>query len=336
MPETLTLRIHYPLEEGDLLLRTDGDWEADIQPAAVGPERTWFDFPLTLAQHYSYYKPILRRGDEILWSKGENYLAVPDERPVRDVYPHFLDDHTSSVDALVHLASKTSERTHALRVFTPPGYAENHLESFPVLYMQDGQNLFFPQEAFAGQSWMIAETLPLLNAMSLIRKAIVVGIYPQDRLADYTEPGYADYGRYLVDEVKPWVDTHYRTLKDAPNTVVMGSSLGGVVSFYLAWQWPEVFGHAGCLSSTFGYRDDLMERVATEEKRPIKLYLDSGWPGDNFEATYAMRNHLLERGYQEGSDLLYLAFPWAQHNEQNWAMRAHIPFQHFFAVKIRG
>ncbi|HEV7516381.1 MAG TPA: hypothetical protein VGR07_08785, partial [Thermoanaerobaculia bacterium] len=85
-----------------------------------------------------------------------------------------------------------------------------------------------------------------------------------------------------------------------------------------------------CLSSTFGYRDDLMERVATEAKREIKLYLDSGWPGDNFEATYAMRNHLLERGYQEGSELLYLAFPWAQHNEQNWAMRAHIPFQHFF------
>ncbi|HTQ81596.1 MAG TPA: esterase, partial [Thermoanaerobaculia bacterium] len=101
-------------------------------------------------------------------------------------------------------------------------------------------------------------------------------------------------------------------------------------SFYLAWQWPEVFGHTACLSSTFGYQDDLLERVAAEERRPIRIYLDSGWPGDNFEATIAMRNRLLERGYLEGSDLLHLAFPWAQHNEDSWAMRAHIPFQHFF------
>src|SRR5262249_6979715 len=113
MPETLTLRIHYPLTEGDLLLRTDRDWDTDIQPAAEGPDRTWFDFPLELSQHYSYYKPILRRGDEVLWSKGENYLAVPDDRPLRHVYPHFFDDNTSSVDALVHLTSQTSARTHA-------------------------------------------------------------------------------------------------------------------------------------------------------------------------------------------------------------------------------
>jgi predicted alpha/beta superfamily hydrolase len=330
MLESLTLRIHYPLEDGDLLLRTDRDWNADVHPTREAPDRTWFDFPLTLEQHYNYYKPIVRRGGEVLWSKGENYLAVPNASGVRDVYPHFFDDATSSVDTLVHLPSKTSARTHALRVFTPPGYAENTLASYPVLYMQDGQNLFFPQEAFAGQTWKIPETLRLLDAMNLIRRAITVGIYPQERIADYTRPGYEEYGRYLAEEVKPWVDANYRSLTDAPNTVVIGSSLGGVVSFYLAWQWPEVFGHAGCLSSTFGYKDDLMERVATEERRPIKLYLDSGWPGDNFEATYAMRNHLLDRGYQEGSDLLYLAFPWAQHNEQNWAMRAHIPFQHFF------
>jgi predicted alpha/beta superfamily hydrolase len=126
------------------------------------------------------------------------------------------------------------------------------------------------------------------------------------------------------------VNAKYRTLTGPAATAVMGSSLGGVVSLYLAWQWPEIFGHTACLSSTFGYRDDLFERVRTEEKRPLKIYLDSGWPRDNYEVTRQMRNLLLERDYQEGGELLYLAFPRARHTESDWAMRAHIPFQHFF------
>jgi enterochelin esterase-like enzyme len=196
--------------------------------------------------------------------------------------------------------------------------------------MQDGQNLFFAGEAFGGQHWMIEETLRVLDAMSLVRKAIVVGVYPQDRMADYTRPGYEEYGRYLVDEVKPWVDTTYRTLAGPADTVVMGSSLGGVVSLYLAWQWPGVFGNAACLSSTFGYRDDLHDRIEREPKRAIKIYLDSGWPRDNYETTRSMRNTLRARGYRDGEDLFYLAFPNARHDERAWAMRAHIPFQFFF------
>ena len=87
------------------------------------------------------------------------------------------------------------------------------------------------------------------------------------------------------------------------NTVVMGSSLGGVVSFYLGWQWPEVFGKIACLSSTFAYRDDLLERIAAEPKRRIRIYLDSGWPGDNYEATRSMLDRLIWKGYRPGSEL---------------------------------
>ena len=111
----------------------------------------------------------------------------------------------------------------------------------------------------------------------------------------------------------------------------MGSSLGGVVSFYLGWQWPEVFGRIACLSSTFTYRDDLIERVATEPKRNITIYLDSGgWPRDNYEATRAVRDRLLWKGYSPGSELFYLAFPEAKHNEMAWAERSPIPFQFLF------
>ena len=86
----------------------------------------------------------------------------------------------------------------------------------------------------------------------VVRKVIVVGVYAVERQTEYTAPGYEDYGRFLVEELKPWIDDNYRTLSGARHTAVLGSSLGGVVSFYLAWQWPEVFGSAGCMSSTFG------------------------------------------------------------------------------------
>jgi predicted alpha/beta superfamily hydrolase len=345
MAHLLTVRVHYPLHATPgpgpkpgpasgrrLVLRTEKDWDADVEPDAVAGDGTRCDFALELAHQapFLYFKPVLRLGDEVVWSQGENYLAIAESRREIDVYPTFFDHQGCSACNLHHLASQRTRRSHALRVFYPPGYAENTLARYPVLYMQDGQNLFFAGEAFGGQHWMIEETLRVLDAMSLVRKAIVVGVYPEDRMADYTRPGYEEYGRYLVDEVKPWVDANYRTLPGPAETVVMGSSLGGVVSLYLAWQWPEVFGNAACLSSTFGYRDDLHERIEREPKRAVKIYLDSGWPRDNYETTRSMRNTLRARGCRDGDDLFYLAFPYARHDERAWAMRAHIPFQFFF------
>jgi enterochelin esterase-like enzyme len=166
--------------------------------------------------------------------------------------------------------------------------------------------------------------------MSLVRKAIVVGVYPDDRARDYTRPGYEEYGHFLVRELKPWVDATYGTLRRPDETAVIGSSLGGVVSFYLAWEYPETFGMAGCLSSTFGWRDDLMERVASEPRRSVRFYLDSGWPGDNYEVTRGMRDRLMSRGYEPGKDLFYLAYPGSRHDENAWAGRLHVPFQFFY------
>jgi len=328
--EHLTVNVHYPAESGELMLRCERDWERNIRPDAVDPGRSRFEFNLELDAPFRYFKPVLVRGSETHWSLGENYLALRSGHDSVDVYPYFFSTGGCTACNLHHLSPAGSDREHAVRVFYPPGYHENPLESFPVIYMQDGQNLFFPDEAFGGHDWMIDETLEVLQAMNLVRRVVVVGVYPRDRMVDYTRPGYEDYGRFLVERVKPWIQENYRVLDGPRNTAVMGSSLGGVVSLYLAWQWPDVFGHAGCLSSTFGYRDDLAERISRETKRPIRIYLDSGWPGDNYEVTRDMRNLLAERGYTHGDDLLYLGFPRATHDERSWAMRAHIPFQHFF------
>jgi predicted alpha/beta superfamily hydrolase len=321
------VRVHYPLVSGRIVLRTDADWDVDLEPVSVSPSR--FDFEVATEAPFFYFKPvILEEGKPPRWSPGENYLAIASEKRRREIYPYFEADNRCSACDLRELVSPLGRYDY--RVFYPPGYHENFLKRYPVLYMHDGQNLFFPGEAFQGHHWRIAETLTLLDAMSLVDKVLVVGIYPNAREENYTRPGYQQYGRFVVESLKPEIDRSFRTLTGPATTAVMGSSLGGVVSFYMAWEWPETFGMAACLSSTFGWRDDLRERVSREPRRNLRLYLDSGWPRDNYEATREMRTLLKGRGYQEGKDLFYLGFPEALHNETSWAMRCHVPFQFLF------
>src|SRR5262249_45032979 len=117
---------------------------------------------------------------------------------------------------------------------------------------------------------------------------------------------------------------------------IWGSSLGGVVSFYTAWQYPDVFGSAVCMSSTFSHKDNLIERVLTEPPRDIGVYLDSGWPGDNYEVTMAMATALVARGWRYGQNLMHLCFPNAAHNENAWGVRLHIPLQFFNGAIARA
>lgn len=326
------IRVNYPAGGDTLDLHTEPSWTTRLPAVRQSADGSCFEFELPSDRPYRYFKPVLTRGGETLWSVGENYLAYASASGPIDVYPYFKPDETCSACELQELTDETSGRRHALRVFYPPGYHENTLTRYPVLYMQDGQNLFFQDEAFQGRHWKIAETLGLLDTMNAAARVIVVGIYPTQREHDYTLPGYEAYGRFVVDCVKPYIDAKYRTLPDASHTAVMGSSLGGVVSFYLAWQYPEVFGKAACMSSTFGYRDDLLERVRQETGKPVHFYIDSGWPRDNYEVTREMRLRLRQCGYVDGVDLTYFAFPEALHDEAHWAMRTHIPVQLFFGA----
>lgn len=327
----IEVRVHYPAGAGRLIaLRTDRDWDRDVLPSWSDPAGARFHFEVDPGGPFTYFKPVLKQDGSKLWSQGDNYLALATAgRAGLDVYPHFLGDDSCSVCTRREIPSRVLEMTRDVRVYLPPGYEENTEARYPVLYMQDGHNVFFPEESFGGESWRVRETLRILDAMNLVRRVIVVGVHPLDRMNEYTAPGYERYGRFLVEELKPWVDATYRTRPGPRDTSVMGSSLGGVVSFYLAWTWPRSFGAAACLSSTFGYRDDLFERVRTEPRRDIRIYLDSGWPGDNYEATRAMREALVARGFRNGDELLYFAFPQATHDERSWAMRAHLPFQFF-------
>lgn len=323
-----TLRVHHPAGAGEFVLRTELDWEHDLLPDEVLEGGTVATFQLEAARPFLYFKPCLRTEEgELRWAVGQNFLAIMTHRAVADVYPHFEGSDRGRFDPLIELPSRRLGRAHKLRVYLPPGYAENPLRRYPVFYMQDGKNLFFPEEAFLGADWQVDEVLHLLDAANAVDRAIVVGIHSGDRLREYTRPGYESYARAIVDEVKPAIDRRYRTLESPAETGVCGSSLGGVVSFYMAWQYPQVFGYAVCMSSTFGVHDDLIDRVLAEPRCPAKFYLDSGWPGDNYEVTLAMALALSERGYRAREDFVHFVFPLEEHREDDWGRRLHLPLQ---------
>lgn len=330
------LRVIYPVSEGRIVLRTESDWEEDLEPRRV-VEGQRHEFEVSAPSPILHYKPCLRLGDTLLWSQGANKLLfLGSDRPY-SVYPHFRPPAGGRLTELIEPPDTVRGRSLRLRIYLPGGYDENHLKHYPVLYMQDGANVFFPEESFLGRDWHVASTLDLLDRMSLIDKTIVVGVHAGERMRDYTRPGYEAYARVLVTEVKPLVDERFRTLPGRRHTSLMGSSLGGVVSFYVAWEYPQVFGHVACLSSTFGWRDDLLERVQVDDLQPrrhLRIYLDSGWPGDNYEASLAMAVALVSRGFVLGRHLHHFAFPGAEHHEGAWGDRCHLPLQ-LFSGRLR-
>lgn len=339
MPQ-FEIAVHYPAPPGAIRLRTSLDWERDVAPVPAGaaeteppappdtpPAATTHLFHLAADEPFLYYKPVRRDAPDAApaWAIGENRLALPD-RPAA-AWPAFAPDAACSFCTLRTLDPGGGRPAHRYRVYYPPGYHENPLARYPVLYMHDGQNLFLSEEAFAGATWETSRTLETLTAMNAVEPALVVGIHPDDRQRDYTRAGWDDYADFLVRHLKPAIDAEFRTRPGPRHTAVMGSSLGGVVSFHLGWRHPEVFGQAACLSSTFGWADDLLERVGREARPATRFYLDSGWPRDNYEVTRLMRDRLRLAGYRDGADLLYLTFPGASHDERSWALRCHIPFQ---------
>jgi predicted alpha/beta superfamily hydrolase len=321
------VHVSYPAGYGQLVLRTEQDWNRNIQPIAVSDDGNIWSFRLRANRPFLYFKPCLLRGREFRWSVGPNKLLLMAEADQRIFYPFFFSSERGQFSRLIEFPSQILGRVHRLRVYLPPGYDENTLAFYPVAYMQDGQNLFFPEEAFRGQEWKVDETSQTLRAMSAVEDSIIVGIYSGDRMRDYTRPGYEKYARSLAKEIVPETQRLLRIRKHRRYQMVWGSSLGGVVSFYTVWQHPQVFGTAVCMSSTFSHKDNLIERVLREPVRDVAFYLDSGWPGDNYEVTMGMAMALVSRGWRYGHNLLHLCFPHAEHDERAWGLRLHLPLQ---------
>ncbi len=216
-------------------------------------------------------------------------------------------------------------------VWLPPGYKKSS-ERYCVVYMHDGQNLFDPKTSFAGKDWRVDETACRLIKKKEISKIIVVGIYnTPNRIEEYS---YSDSGKnylkFIVNELKPFIDSNYRTKPGRENTAVMGSSMGGLISFLLAWNYPEIFSKAACLSSSFYYDGGIALKLveSSVDEKNIKIYIDHGEDGKIFAQKIFCA--LTAKGFLIGENLDYFYKPGAQHNEDEWAERLSRPLRFLF------
>jgi len=226
-----------------------------------------------------------------------------------------------------------------LIVWLPPGYDDNPETRYPVLYMHDGQNVFDPATSFLGTDWGVDETITRLMSENLIQPVIVVGIYNSpDRSDDYGtgEKGVA-YQKFVVEVVKPLIDSTYRTKPGREDTAVMGSSMGGLISFLLAWNHPQVFQQAACLSPAFFSNAVDMVRSAPTAPEGMRIYMDNGTIGLEQELQVMcddMMGALAPKGFVPGGN----NFEWfldqgAEHNERAWAIRVEKPLLFMFGVE---
>src|SRR5215467_8860991 len=195
-----TLRVCYPAGAGTVVVRTDSDWDRNLDSVEVSSDGNTTTFEVEAQKPFVYFKPCLIKNGTLHWAVGTNNLLIMAGDDVRTVYPYFFSDPHGRFSPLVEIESAILNRRHRLRVFLPPGYEENTLARYPFAYMQDGQNLFFPHEAFQHKDWGVKETSQVLRAMQAIEDFIIVGVYSDERRdEEYTKPGYEAYARSMVE-----------------------------------------------------------------------------------------------------------------------------------------
>jgi predicted alpha/beta superfamily hydrolase len=270
------------------------------------------------------------------------------------------------------MASRVLGGERFVRVYLPPSY-EHGTDRFPVLYLHDGQNVFTTvgdHVAFGWGNWHLDKTANELAASRRARELIMVAVdCSSERYQEYRGAAYASlrskrsspvdnsrfdaYARFLIAELKLKIDREYRTLPGPRHTGTLGSSMGGICSLALAWQYPAVFGLAASLSGAFQVerRHFLVHvlRAWKGKKKPIRIYLDSGvmdYSGsdDGLKDTLAVAQALRRIGWKDGTDLQHYVEEgclsngelarlglarekWkeagtSQHNELYWRVRA--------------
>jgi predicted alpha/beta superfamily hydrolase len=203
--------------------------------------------------------------------------------------------------------------------------------------MHDGQNIMDPKTAYIGIDWQVDETAARLIKSGDLREIIIVGINnTPERLEEYSDSEKGrNYMKFVVEQLKPFIDKYYRTMPDKEYTASMGSSMGGLISFLLAWNYSDVFGKAACMSSSFYYDGDKainMVKNYTGEKKKIKIYIDHG--EDGLPRGQKMFCELAQKGYLIGTDMDYFYAPGADHTESEWAKRVERPLLFFFGTRI--
>lgn len=250
-------------------------------------------------------------------------------------------------------------------VWLPPSYGSDPQRHYGVLYMHDGQNLFDPNIAYGDIDWGVIPALTQLYWAGAVQEVIVVGIWNTEKrwreylpqrpfntdqgqtvlsklAAEYRDdphrnldegPNSDAYLRFIVEELKPFIDAQYRTRPGREDTFIMGSSMGGLISLYALCQYPYLFAGAGCLSTHWPAAPGVMADYLQQQLPPPgqhRLYFDYGT--ETLDAEYEPHQNEVDQimrqaGYQLGKDWLTQRFEGADHSESSWRQRIHIPLE---------
>ena len=246
-----------------------------------------------------------------------------------------------------HSAILANDRT--IRVWLPAGYESASSRRYPTFYLHDGQNLFDAATSFAGE-WEADETATRLIADQKIEPIILIGVDNAGaaRLAEYAPTndlrhgvGKANlYGRFLVEELKPFIDQTYRTLPDRDHTATGGSSMGGLVSLYLGTQFANTFGKIAVMSPSLWWGDEALLKSIERDPSPLlkeRVWIDIGTAeAASSEETVDPARRLAAAckaaGLVENASYRYAEIEGAKHNEAAWRARFDRVLVHLFGV----
>lgn len=250
-----------------------------------------------------------------------------------------------------------------IAVWLPQDY--DSTKKYPVLYMHDGQNLFDSTITFNHQEWKVDETITQLVREKKMRSCIVVAIwntgmtrwneyFPQKAVTYFSGPDMNtftttylknplvadDYLKFLVKELKPFIDKTFPTLSDRDNTFIAGSSMGGLISLYAMCEYPKVFGGAACISTHWiggwppvaqyipnGFYQYVKANLPSPKTH--KVYFDYGT--ETLDQYYKPHQAeidkiMIEKGYTS-ANWMTKEFPGENHSENSWNKRFNIPLE---------
>ena len=251
----------------------------------------------------------------------------------KDSYPDKPKPYTASPQVKIMdtaFAIPQLNRKRRVWVYLPKGYAAGS-KTYPVMYMQDGQNLFNEQTAAFGE-WGVDECLDSIQKANG-KECIVVGIDNggKYRLSEYAPYSFENnktkitaegkqYVDFLANTLKPYIDAKYRTKKSFENTFVAGSSMGGLISLYAVLQYPSVFGGAGAFSPSFWTAKEIYVDAATfKNPNHIKLFF---YAGEKEGGTMTADMNKMADIFETKSDtkVFRVTNKIAQHSEKYWRL----------------
>lgn len=255
------------------------------------------------------------------------------------------DTRPGQIERIEQFESKILDRKRDVTIYLPPGYDERPERRYPVLYLHDGQNLFDPERAFIpGQHWRVREAADEAIAARRAEPMIIVGIDNAGpaRLDEYT-PTHdeqrsaggtaAEYGRMLIEELKPIIDAGFRTEPAANRTGLGGSSLGGLVTLFLGLEHPDVFGILAVVSPSVWWHGRAILDAVDRFDAPVRprIWLDIGLrEGEEaIQDARTLNARLRAKGWTD-DDLRFYEDRRADHSERAWAARIRIVLEYLF------